>query len=100
MAGDLKLVSRRPAGHTIVTDDTGVISESDMLQCVHCGYQWQIRPGSGKLRGFCFRCNGPVCGQRCENCVPIEAQLEIMEGTRNPTAVSVAVPKLILPPGV
>jgi len=98
VGGDLKLVPRRSAGHTIVSTDAGEIIEAATLQCVHCGGHWQVQPGSGKLRGFCFRCNGPVCGPGCAECVPMEAMLEIMEGTRNPTSVSVAVPsKLILP---
>lgn len=63
--------------------------ELKMLKCVHCGGSFPCQPGSGKIRGFCTRCNGPVCGPGCAECVPEEAMLEIIEGTRDPTAVSV-----------
>lgn len=59
------------------------------VQCCHCGAHFPFGPGYTKDRGFCFKCNGPICGARCLECVPMEAQLEIMEGTRNPTAVTV-----------
>lgn len=75
----------------IILDDpeTGIV-EIDTLQCVHCGLEFPHCPGSGKIRGFCTRCNGPTCGcAKCGECVPMEAQLEILEGTRNPTAVTV-----------
>ena len=49
------------------------------LQCVHCGGHWQCRPGSGNVRGYCWRCNGPVCGPACAECVPVEQRLEQME---------------------
>jgi hypothetical protein len=58
------------------------ILEAGTLQCVHCGAHWQIRPGSGKIRGFCSRCNGPVCGPKCAECVPAELQLDNMEKGR------------------
>ena len=53
------------------------------LQCVHCGAHWKVQPGSGKRRGFCSRCNGPVCGPKCAECVPAEQQLENMEQGRD-----------------
>lgn len=65
------------------------ILEVKTLQCVHCGGHFPHQPGSGKTRGFCMRCSGPVCGPGCQECIPWEAQLEIMEGTRKPTSVSV-----------
>lgn len=36
-----------------------------------------------------MKCNGPVCGVHCQECVPMEKMLEIMEGTVDPTSVSV-----------
>ena len=57
----------------------------DMLQCVHGGEHWIVRPGSGMQRGFCFNCNGPTCGsQKCDQCVPFEKAMELAEG-RDPT---------------
>lgn len=60
------------------------ILEVATLQCVHCGCHWQASPGSGRIRGFCMNCNGPVCGPRCAECVPIDLQLENMEQGRDP----------------
>ncbi len=59
------------------------------VRCVHCGGHFPFGPGHTKDRGWCYNCNGAICGAGCLTCVPLEAQLEIMEGTRNPTAVSV-----------
>ena len=49
------------------------------LQCVHCGSHFISRKGSGKIRGWCTRCNGPVCGPSCAVCTPFEKKLEMME---------------------
>lgn len=51
-----------------------------MLQCLHCQHLWEVKPGSGIERGFCFRCNGPTCGKpECDRCLPWEMQCEIIE---------------------
>jgi len=52
------------------------------LQCVHCGRHFPLSPGSGRIRGFCQRCNGPICGPGCAECVPQERQLENVEAGR------------------
>jgi hypothetical protein len=72
------------------------LAEVKTACCKHCGGHFPFGPGHTKNRGWCFRCNGPVCGPGCAECVPMEAMLEIAEGTRNPTAVAVA-GKLWLP---
>ncbi len=62
--------------------DTGrILAEGQTLTCMHCGRVWQVKPGSGIKRGWCFRCGGPTCGSRAcsERCVPFERQLEIAE---------------------
>jgi hypothetical protein len=69
----------RPNGYMSVTDADGKIIEADTLQCVHCGAHWVVKPGSGNVRGYCTRCNGPVCGPRCAECVPLERRLEMLE---------------------
>ena len=93
---DKRLTATSPKGYITISGPDGVI-EADTLQCVHCGGHWRVEPGSGKIRGFCTNCNGPVCGPGCEKCVPIEKQLEIMEGTRSPDAVSVNVSAIWTP---
>ena len=72
----------RPAGYASIVDPDLAIIEEDTLQCVHCGMHWQVKPGSGNVRGFCGRCNGPICGAKCLECVPIERGLENMEAGR------------------
>lgn len=75
-----RLVTRRPAGEFIEVQDGRVIREGQTLRCIHCGGHWEIRPGSGRRRGFCFHCNGPTCGQRgCDTCESHEARLARME---------------------
>ncbi len=69
----------RPAGWIAVTPEFGRVKEYDTLQCVHCGGHWVVVPGSGRKRGFCLKCCGPVCGPRCLECRPAEAQLEAVE---------------------
>ena len=78
------------------------------LQCVHCGDHWFSVPGSGKIRGWCMRCNGPVCGKKCEVCIPFEKQLEVREAGGNwgedlpnkPVSVPTPSKKLWLPDDV
>ncbi len=72
----------RPAGYVSIADPDAAIIEEDTLQCVHCGCHWQVKPGSGNVRGFCGKCNGPICGARCLECVPIERGLENLEAGR------------------
>jgi len=69
-------------------------------QCVHCGAHWISEPGSGKTRGWCQRCHGPVCGPACAECVPYERQIENEEAGRHiktPLPTSVTVPQLWTP---
>lgn len=72
-----------------------VVYEAATLRCVHCGGHWVPQPGSGRVRGFCARCNGPFCGPGCQKCVPAEQQLENMEAGIDARTER----KLILPSG-
>ena len=78
--------ARKPAGNVLITEPGMPAKEFDTLQCVHCGGQWQVVPGSGILRGFCTRCHGPFCGPQCSKCIPHEKWLEQMErlGVKRP----------------
>ncbi len=74
--------------------DGGEIHEPT-VQCVHCGAHHVVeaafkRAVLGQL-GFCAKCNGITCGEKCQKCVPAEKQLEVMEGTVDLTDVSVGV---------
>ncbi len=53
---------------------------SETVQCVHCQRHWSMEPGSGRERGWCRKCMGPICGaEPCFTCVPAEKMLEMME---------------------
>lgn len=70
----------RPHGHIIIVGD-GPVIEADTLQCVHCGGHFIVRPGSGRQRGFCMRCNGVTCGhESCNACNPFQKLVD--EGRR------------------
>jgi len=78
----LRSLVSRPSGEFAVTDRAGkVLREGQTLTCVHCGGMWEVQPGSGRSRSWCFRCNGPTCGSRecSRTCLPWERQMEIRE---------------------
>ena len=77
MFGDGKDTVRQPAGHIIVVGPEGPPVSYDTLQCVHCQAHWIIQPGSGRKRGWCLKCMGPLCGKAdcMARCVPFEAKV-------------------------
>lgn len=97
------LSDRRASGHFEVIGWWGEVQEGDTLSCVHCQATWVKQRGSGKLRGFCQKCSGFVCGPGCAECVPWERKIENMECGRpvnTPLPESVSVPgriELIVP---
>lgn len=90
----------KPHGHLISVSPDGNTDDAwDTVNCCHCGLPMVIRPGSGKVRGFCGRCGGIFCGPHCEECVPVEQYLENIEQGRplDYRPIRVAVPAA--PPG-
>jgi hypothetical protein len=79
------LAFKREAGYITVSDPGAdkPIFTAMTLQCVHCGGHWFPEPGSGKVRGLCYACNGPICGPGCAKCVPTEVLLENYEKGRD-----------------
>jgi hypothetical protein len=72
------------------------ISVTPTVKCIHCGGMWEVKPGSGRVRGWCTKCNGPVCGPGCAACVPFERQLENVEAGKSantPGPIRVSVPR-------
>lgn len=57
------LGGRGPDGAFWMTEASGAISEADLLQCRHCQMTWRYVLGSGRKRGWCRHCNGPLCGK-------------------------------------
>lgn len=72
---------RKPDGYTKTTGPHGEIVDCDTLRCGHCGAHWEVVVGSGRLRGFCSRCLGYVCGRpECmADCLTVEQRLENLE---------------------
>ena len=92
----LKHVSNNPVGIVLITDiDTGkTLWEGEVRQCKHCQYTWKYKPGSGNLRGFCWKCNGHTCGRKqCESCYHKEKRVEDLEAIerRNRASIEAAV---------
>ncbi len=78
----LHRLDRRASGEfRVVSQETGrVTQEGATLSCVHCQRTWAVKPGSGRQRGWCMKCNGPTCGGKaCQTCVPFDRQMEIAE---------------------
>jgi len=78
------LLNTREAGRFTFADPGAdkPLLELGTVQCVHCGAHFPVVPGSGKVRGFCQNCNGPVCGPACAACVPTDLLLENIEKGR------------------
>jgi len=67
----------QPDGFILAADGTTV---ADTLQCVHCNNHFVVTKGSGRRRGFCRNCMGPLCGEKaCFTCVPYEKQMDLTE---------------------
>lgn len=68
----------KPSGHVVTYDLSGKKIEQEMRQCAHCQFTWIYVPGSGAKRGYCFKCNGLLCGsKRCfeaslRGCAPFQ----------------------------
>jgi len=55
----------------------------DTVMCCHCGMHYTVVPGSGRRRGFCFKCMAPTCGgPSCDQCFTVEQRLGFIEGKR------------------
>lgn len=58
---------RKPAGFVIVNGQ----EVAHTLQCAHCSAHFISVRGSGKRRGFCWKCMKVLCGKlSCMTCKP------------------------------
>lgn len=70
------------AGYVVIDDPDEGVREYDTYQCCHCGAHYEREVGKGPP-AMCLNCMQPTCGEkRCDPCIPQEAWLEAMEGTR------------------
>ena len=75
---------RRTQNGVIIIGDreSDRVREYATVMCRHCGRHWVPRPGSGRVRGWCQNCAGPVCGPGCAACVPAGQYLDNIEAGR------------------
>jgi hypothetical protein len=72
---------RKPSGYFVLNGE----QIADTVQCGHCQKHWVPMRGSGIRRGWCMNCGKPTCGsQQCDNCIPAERKLELIEKGINP----------------
>ena len=83
-------MARREGEIIIVDPDLPAPVHGRTIQCVHCGRHWIPKPGSKKVRGFCMKCNGPFCGKKCQECIPHERYIEILEMGLNPHEIDLS----------
>lgn len=78
---DTSATTRRPHGVLYIRYEDGRREERDILTCAHCQATWIVEPGSGKRRGWCLKCGGPLCGKApcMASCVPFERWLDSVE---------------------
>lgn len=60
----------RAKSHALIHRDYHKLGEEDWMTCVHCCYGWKVEPGSGRMRGWCNECKGPVCHRGPQHCKP------------------------------
>ena len=80
----LQRAQRKAAGAAIIFDpevNSGNEQNHDTLRCPHCGGHFVPEPGSGRRRGWCFKCQALLCATaECnDTCDPIEAKLDRWE---------------------
>lgn len=61
---DHRLWHKEDGAFFFTDQDTKETTQYQSLQCKHCGGHWQLQPGSGKIRGWCKNCEGPLCGEK------------------------------------
>lgn len=62
----------------IIKEIDGRILENDLKRCCHCGNYWKKIIGSGRIRGWCRKCDDDICGRPgcLANCVPYEKWID------------------------
>mgnify|MGYP000849606095 CR=1 FL=1 len=95
---DKRLTTLRPNGWLIGDFGDGHTVEYETVQCVHCGMHFPLMPGSGKIRGYCMRCAGPVCSPACAECIPTDRLLYCLETGKTPEQMPITVSVSAAPP--
>lgn len=89
--------ARKPHGYFEYTGPYGEIQNGDTLSCCHCRAHWEVRLGSGRVRGYCAKCNAYTCGRAaCDECIPYEQRLDNCDAglpELTPRAAQILVPQ-------
>lgn len=94
-----ELSNRKASGHWESIGHGGELTEGQTLTCCHCQNAWILQKGSGKLRGYCSKCDRYHCGApACWECIPIERRLENAEAGRDELTPSPVT--ILVPPGI
>lgn len=101
-----------PKGYATIVDPDLPTWERDSITCGHCSGVVFVKPGAAATvylvlhrdnrwteepGAFCRLCMKPVC-LRCHDvgtCTPLDRWLEIQEGRRSPSAVSVTISRTL-----
>ncbi len=74
---------RKPEGYSLWTEPDGGKKEMDTFTCRHCNCVVQIPPRAtpSECGGWCFQCNGGICGKCADRftCTPFEKKLDQYE---------------------
>lgn len=71
------IMKNKKGGYILDSNDNVI---ADTHQCCHCNKHWVAEPGSGKIRGYCPKCDALTCGDiKCCECVPFEKKLDQYE---------------------
>lgn len=77
---DRVVPDERHYGGSILIDGEEV---AQTIMCCHCNCQFLNVRLPGKARGWCMRCNAPVCpNPACDECVPFMQMIENIEKGR------------------
>lgn len=72
--------NRKISGEMTSTGEFGDVQTNPTFQCCHCNVHFEVIKGSGKVRGFCRKCNQVTCGHfDCNICIPFEVKMEYVE---------------------
>ena len=66
----LKNTTKHVSGQAIIINVDGNEEQFETVSCVHCQVTWKFNPQNMKNRGYCYCCDGFICGKNCLECIP------------------------------
>lgn len=62
--------TKNASGQAIIITADGNEEQFETVSCVHCQVTWRFDSKSLKGKGWCYKCNGYICGKNCQECIP------------------------------